>query len=87
MKNLTALLLLPVLAEIYIEALLVDEDAADAVWEAWDKGELSDFAAQWAWREVALSRCFAANSSHWCNIGEGLLLTLRPLDFANLYAP
>ncbi len=24
--------------EIYIEALLVDEDAADHVWEAWDMG-------------------------------------------------
>ena len=26
------------LTEIYIEALLVDEDAADYVWEAWDMG-------------------------------------------------
>jgi len=24
------------LTEIYIEALLVNEEAADAVWEAWD---------------------------------------------------
>jgi hypothetical protein len=23
--------------EIYIESLLVDEEAADAVWQAWDK--------------------------------------------------
>ena len=30
----------PMLTEIYIEALLVDEDLADQVWEAWDKGEL-----------------------------------------------
>ncbi len=30
------------LAEIYIEALLVDEDLADQVWEAWDKGEIDD---------------------------------------------
>ena len=28
------------LTEIYIEALLVDEDLADQVWEAWDKGEI-----------------------------------------------
>jgi hypothetical protein len=28
---------------VYIEALLSDEEAADAVWEAWDKGEISDF--------------------------------------------
>ncbi len=27
------------LTEIYIEALLVDEELADQVWEAWDGGE------------------------------------------------
>ena len=26
------------LTQIYIEALLVDEELADQVWEAWDKG-------------------------------------------------
>ncbi len=26
------------LAEIYIEALLVDEELADQAWEAWDEG-------------------------------------------------
>ena len=26
------------LTEIYIEALLVDEELADQVWEAWDEG-------------------------------------------------
>jgi len=26
------------LTEIYIEALLVDEELADQVWEAWDAG-------------------------------------------------
>jgi hypothetical protein len=26
------------LAEIYIQALLVDEELADLVWEAWNKG-------------------------------------------------
>ncbi len=36
------------LAEIYIEALLIDEDLADQVWGAWDKGEISDFWADWA---------------------------------------
>jgi len=34
---------------IYIEALLVDEAAADAVWEAWAAGEISDWPAVWAW--------------------------------------
>jgi len=28
------------LTEIYVEALLIDEDLADQVWEAWDKGEI-----------------------------------------------
>jgi hypothetical protein len=28
------------LTEIYIEALLVNEELADQVWEAWDKGRL-----------------------------------------------
>ncbi len=33
------------LTEIYIEALLVDEELADQVWEAWDAGENGDLAA------------------------------------------
>ncbi len=37
------------LTEIYIEALLVDEELADQVWEAWDAGEISDTVAAWAW--------------------------------------
>ncbi len=31
------------LTEIYVEALLVDEELADQVWEAWDSGEIDDF--------------------------------------------
>ncbi len=30
------------LTETYIEALLVDEELADQVWEAWDAAELDD---------------------------------------------
>ena len=37
------------LTEIYIEALLVDEDAADHVWEAWDGGLIPDDLAAIAW--------------------------------------
>ncbi len=37
------------LAEIYIEALLVDEELADQVWEAWDKGEIDDLTALRLW--------------------------------------
>ncbi len=33
------------LTEIYIEALLVDEEMADQVWEAWDKGEIDEATA------------------------------------------
>ena len=37
------------LAEIYIEALLVDEELADMVWEAW---RLRDWEALVAWIRV-----------------------------------
>ena len=37
------------LTEIYVEALLVDEDLADQVWDAWDKGEIDDRVAWLAW--------------------------------------
>ena len=42
--------------EIYIEALLVDEDLADQVWAAWDKGEIDDLRACMAWWLVATGR-------------------------------
>ncbi len=41
------------LTEIYIEALLVDEELADQVWGAWDKGEISDKDALFAWLIVS----------------------------------
>ena len=37
------------LTDIYIEALLVDEELADRVWEAWDANVLNDGAAIIAW--------------------------------------
>ena len=37
------------LTEIYIEALLVDEELADQVWEAWDAGFVSNELAALAW--------------------------------------
>ncbi len=37
------------LTELYIEALLVDEELADQVWEAWDKGEINDQIAWISW--------------------------------------
>ncbi len=43
------------LTEIYIEALMVDEELADQVWEAWDAGEICDFWAAWAWWTIGWS--------------------------------
>jgi len=37
------------LVELYIEALLADEEAADAVWEAWWDSEISDTVAAEVW--------------------------------------
>ena len=37
------------LVRIYSEALLVDEELANQVWEAWDKGEIDDEAAWLKW--------------------------------------
>ena len=37
------------LLSIYIEALLVNQELADQVWEAWNAGELCDMVAASAW--------------------------------------
>ncbi len=37
------------LCSIYIEALLVNEELADRVWQAWNAGEIGDEAAAIAW--------------------------------------
>ena len=39
--------------EIYLEALLVNEELADQVFEAWDKGEIDDAIACIAWMMIA----------------------------------
>ncbi len=41
------------LTEIYIEALLVDEELADQVWEAWNTGEIDDQVICIAWWLIA----------------------------------
>ena len=48
------------LIEIYIEALLVDEDLADQVWEAWDAGGIDNQVAWIAWLIVAVN-CNSSN--------------------------
>ncbi len=37
------------LTEIYIEALLANEELADQVWKAWEKGEIDDDLAAIIW--------------------------------------
>ena len=44
---------LATLTEIYIEALLVGEDAADQVWAAWNANQLSDEDVYLGWLLVA----------------------------------
>ena len=41
------------LTETYIEALLINEELADQVWEAWDKGEIDDRVTWLAWWLIA----------------------------------
>jgi hypothetical protein len=41
------------LIELYIEALLVDEELADQVWELWDAGVIDDELAAVAWLLLA----------------------------------
>ena len=48
--------------EIYINALLVDEELADQVWEAWDVVEIDDQLACIAWWFIAVTMFY-----HQCN--------------------
>ena len=41
------------LTQIYIEALLVDENLADQVWELWDRGVIDDDLAEVVWLLLA----------------------------------
>ena len=43
------------LTEVYLEALLVDEELADQVWEVWDAVEISDKGACVAWMLISCS--------------------------------
>ncbi len=44
------------LTAIYIDALLVDTELADQVWEAWDKGEIDDFTTYFAWILISFNK-------------------------------
>ena len=43
------------LTQIYTEALLVDEELADRVWEAWDAGVIDNEPTMIAWPLIAMS--------------------------------
>ena len=51
------------LSEFYIEALLVDEELADRVWEAWDAGQADDQTAGLAWALIA--GLFYPSDQYW----------------------
>ena len=44
------------LTEINIEALLVDQELADQVWEAWDAGEIDNLTAYFVWWQIVIIR-------------------------------
>ncbi len=44
------------LVYLYIEALLVDEELADQVWEVWHSRQTSDFAASCMWLLIAYNK-------------------------------
>ena len=44
------------LTQIYVEALLVDEEMADQVWALWDAGVITDDLAAMAWWLLATYR-------------------------------
>jgi hypothetical protein len=48
------------LTETYIEALLVDEEQADQVWEAWNVGEIVNQLAWSGWWLITLAPVVAA---------------------------
>jgi len=41
--------------EIYIAALLVDEQLADQIWGGWDTGEIDDRTSWFAWWSIPYS--------------------------------
>ncbi len=51
------------LTEIYIEALLVDEELADQVWKAWERKEISTYWAAWMWWSIVRKTVVKENQS------------------------
>ena len=42
------------LTELYVQALLIDEDLADLVWELSEAGLIPDDLAAWVWLVIAV---------------------------------
>ena len=51
------------LSELYVEALLVDEELADLVWEALEAGRISDDLAAIAWWQLSYN--FDSGRPRW----------------------
>ena len=51
------------LTEIYIEALLVDGELADQVWEAWNAENVSDAQAEIFWSLIVLAAQSSATTT------------------------
>jgi hypothetical protein len=64
------------LAELYVNALLADERAADEVWELWDAGLIADEVAELAWL-VILTRRSASDAKLTWSAGGGLARCAR----------
>jgi hypothetical protein len=57
------------LAELYVDALIADEKAADEVWQLWDAGVITDEMAAWAWWLLA-SNALDAIGPRFCGTGQ-----------------
>ena len=68
------------LTEIYIEALLVDEELADQVWEAWDAGEIDDSTVALIWWRI----CFAASDPNRLSQLQSARRRLEPTDVTQI---
>jgi hypothetical protein len=51
------------LNRLYQQAYILDPIAADAIWEEWWSGDLTDFAVGWAWWNVA-AELISNNDQH-----------------------
>ncbi len=49
---------------IYIEALLVNEEWADQIWEAWNAGALCDLVAATAWLHIVIGTSLSTSAPH-----------------------